>query len=85
MCDMRSNNQNANCTVCQICMKSYIYDCEDEINFQKKVFKILKKKRLPKILEVSWLENLLKEVKKRPEHEYSKKYDQFYSQHSSFF
>jgi hypothetical protein len=81
---MDAINKKNHITYCT-CKQSYGYNHKDEIKFQKQILKILKRKRLPKSLEVSWLEHILKEVKKRPDHDYSRKYDSFHSQHPLFF
>ena len=67
------------------CTGSYTCKCEEKEKFLKQVLAILKRKRLPKSLEISWTRDLLEVVKNRPEHEYSRKYDTFHSQHPLFF
>lgn len=80
-----SKNQIIDHITYHTCKQSYKYDSKEKIKFQKQVLKLLRRKRLPKNLEVSWLNGVLEEVKKRPEHDYSRKYDNFYSQHPLFF
>lgn len=80
-----SLNKNGNYMIHPKCKKSYKWDSKEETKFQKKMMCLLKEKRLPKSLEISWVEHFLEELKKMPEHEYSKKYDTFHSQHPLFF
>lgn len=64
---------------------SYKWSCKEESKFKRRVVNILKKKKLPKAIEVSWIESLLKDLKNMPEHEYSNKYDTLHSQHRFFY
>lgn len=82
---MISYNGDGSYRIYPKCSSSYSWDWNEERRFQKKMLRIIKRKRLPKSLEISWLEHLLEIVKEKPEHEYSKKYDQFQSEHPLFF
>ena len=64
---------------------SYVYSIKEEEKFERAVVKMLKRKRLPKSLEISWVEKLLKNLKDMPEHEYSRKYDTGEVEHPIFY
>lgn len=64
---------------------SYVYSIKEEKKFKKTIKIILKKKRLPKSLEISWIEEVLKDLKNMPEHEYNEKYDTGIVEHPTFY
>lgn len=64
---------------------SYVYSMKEEKKFKKTIKSILKKKRLPKSLEISWIEEVLKDLKNMPEHEYNEKYDTGIVEHPIFY
>lgn len=64
---------------------SYIWESRKEEKLKRKLLKNIKKERLPKALEISLVEDILKYLKASPEHDYNNRYDTFKSQHPSFF
>lgn len=78
-------DEKGNCRIYPKMLSSYKWDCEEEKELQNKILRIIKRKRLPKMLEVSLLKNILKAVEDMPEHDYSEKYDTFPRQHSKFY
>ena len=65
--------------------KSYVWDCKEEEKCKRDVLKVIKKRKLPKCLEVSLIRSLLEDIENMPEHEYSPKYDALHSQHLFFY
>lgn len=61
---------------------SYVWDFREEEKCKRDMLRVIKKRKLPKSLEVSLIKSLLEDVENMPEHEYSKKYDTFHSLHS---
>lgn len=76
---------SGNSTVYPTQSSSYMWDCEEEEKCKRDVLKVIKKRKLPKSLEVSLLKELLEDISNMPEHEYSRKYDTFHSQHLFFY
>lgn len=60
-----------------ILQKSYIWKNEDREKTKSKILKIIKRKKLPKELEISLIRSLLSDLEETIEHEYSKKYNTF--------
>lgn len=70
-----------NSSVIVPCIKlssSYVIDCKEKEKLKKELLRKIRSKKLPKGLEVSVVEELLKNIKYMPEHEYSRKYDTSY-------
>lgn len=65
--------------------KSYVWNNKEIEKLKDSVLKIIKRKKLPKELEISFIKNILNDLEQMPEHDYSKKYDTLYSQHTFFY
>lgn len=65
--------------------KSYIWNLKEKSKFKNSILKKIKRKKLPKDLEISFAKSLLEDLEKMPEHDYSNKYDTFCSQHMFFY
>lgn len=63
----------------------YVIDSKKERRYIKQILRFIRKKKLPKRLEVSITEEVLKVLEESSEHEYNKKYDVFNSQHETEF
>lgn len=64
---------------------AYSIETKEKNRYIKQIYNFIRKKKLPKGLEVSLTEDVLKLLKDSSEHEYKKKYDMFTSQHLLFF
>lgn len=64
---------------------AYVMETKERNRYIKQIYNFIRKKKLPKGLEVSLTEDVLKLLKDSSEHEYKKKYDVFISQHPLFF
>lgn len=65
-------------------ISSYEIDINEKRKYINQIIKFIKKKKLPKGIEVSIIEDVLEILKENPEHEYKKKYDTFDSEHPYF-
>lgn len=65
-------------------ISSYEIDINEKRKYINQIIKFIKKKKLPKGIEVSIIEDVLEILKENPEHEYKKKYDAFDSEHPYF-
>lgn len=65
-------------------ISSCVIDSNEKRKYINQIIKFIKKKKLPKGLEVSIIEDVLEILKENPEHEYKKKYDVFDSEHPYF-
>ena len=70
--------------ICPKKISGYVIDSNEKRKYINKIIKFIKKKKLPKGLEVSIIEDVLEILKEKPEHEYKKKYDVFGSEHPYF-
>lgn len=66
-------------------VSGYTISIKEECKIKMQILKIIKKKKLPKTLEVSLTNDVLKILQESPEHEYKEKYDVFANQHPLFF
>ena len=64
---------------------AYVMESKEKEKYIEQIFNFIRKKKLPKGLEVSITEDVLELLRNIPEHEYKKKYDVFQSQHPLFF
>lgn len=65
--------------------KSYVWNKKEIKKLKDSILKIIKKQKLPRELEISFIKSLLADLEQMPEHDYCKKYDTFYSQHMFFY
>ena len=56
---------------------AYVMETGEKNRYIKRIYNFIRKRKLPKGLEVSIIEDVLKFLENSPEHEYKKKYDVF--------
>lgn len=66
-------------------ISSYSIDSKEESKIIRQILKLIKKKKLPKGLEVSIIKDILKILEESSEHEYKEKYDTAYYSHPYFY
>ena len=64
---------------------AYVMENNEKNRYIKQIYNFIRKKKLPKTLEVSLTKEVLEMLQESPEREYKKKYDVFTSQHPLFF
>lgn len=64
---------------------AYVMEGKERNKYIKQIVMFIRKKKLPKGLEVSIIEEILEVLKNSPEHEYKRKYDTQFSSHPYFY